>query len=576
MRLFQSLLIASFFVSAAVAQPGSSSVGFNSSTRVVVQTNLIQTFDQTFGNPSALGSTTNATLNPNLANYTWHPSNNCALAFSSPPTKDGSYFVNIYATNSITVTNASGTFDWQEGNGVLLEGWNRLSIHSERGTLVVEQNTGVIPNSLVSGFSGVEERVTEAENGITAVQEGKLDGFDLRTNTTPVLTDYWYAVTPGSPNTEKVFTGTQMAELFGGGTARWDFEYTGYSTNATAVPIYTNTASTDTTVYLRGHVIAAAPTNGGTFTLNAKLSNRGGTGTLKTNAVWIQEAIHDANTNVYPYWQLSGVSAVLYGVGVTNELFSWKAYGTAEAMINADATPSAENSLTNGLVVYYKLDETSDGVNPTTREDSIGSLDLTEVSGITEEASAKVSFGADFESGSTATLRNTSAEGTALDINGDNDWTIMCWIKPETVGATRHWVSKYSTTGANRQYAINTTSANDYRLTVSDDGITPVNIGTADISAASGVWRHLAWVRTASDDTIRMYVDGVITSEGAQAGPSTIVNGSENFNMGSQQNATNYADGVVDEVAIYNRTLNSGEVLTAYNRGIFGIALDEP
>jgi hypothetical protein len=64
----------------------------------------------------------------------------------------------------------------------------------------------------------------------------------------------------------------------------------------------------------------------------------------------------------------------------------------------------------------------------------------------------------------------------------------------------------------------------------------------------------------------RLYIDGVLVGSGLLAGTVTVNNDTTRFTIGNYANGggTNNVDGIVDEVAIYNRMLQPEEVRQHY------------
>ena len=87
-------------------------------------------------------------------------------------------------------------------------------------------------------------------------------------------------------------------------------------------------------------------------------------------------------------------------------------------------------------------------------------------------------------------------------------------------------------------------------------------IGTTDLT--DGAWHHVVATRDAGADQIHIYVDGAVQDStsatyGAGFGSSTAA-----LNIGHLLGGHHF-DGIVDEVALYNRTLSEAEILLHYN-----------
>jgi len=91
-------------------------------------------------------------------------------------------------------------------------------------------------------------------------------------------------------------------------------------------------------------------------------------------------------------------------------------------------------------------------------------------------------------------------------------------------------------------------------------------------------WQHVAQVFTTEGANTRLtvYVDGVQTATGT-ALTSSVDFSSLNFGGSRDGTATDRDwDGMIDEVAIWDRAVTSTEVTELYNLGLAGQAIPEP
>ncbi|MFB9421176.1 LamG domain-containing protein, partial [Nonomuraea rubra] len=80
--------------------------------------------------------------------------------------------------------------------------------------------------------------------------------------------------------------------------------------------------------------------------------------------------------------------------------------------------------------------------------------------------------------------------------------------------------------------------------------------GTASLPL--NTWSHLA--ATYDGTTLRLYVNGVLTSERTAGGPIRTDNGV--LRIGGNSLWGEYFNGLIDEVRIYNRALNAVQIQT--------------
>jgi hypothetical protein len=231
---------------------------------------------------------------------------------------------------------------------------------------------------------------------------------------------------------------------------------------------------------------------------------------------------------------------------------------------------------TTGLVGYWKLDETSG-----TRYDSSGNSNHL-INNNVGSGIGKFDRAADFEANNKSDLAITDADQSSLDITGH--LTIAAWIKPETIsGSDGIIITKYNNDNNQRAYRISLYN-DGLRFIVSPNGtdyyyasVSPTNL------IGVGEWTHIAGVW--DGNYLRVYINGrlvpncdISTSLCDTNGNNPrrytggIFNSNARFMIANQDNLPNtqypnglYFDGMMDDVRIYKRSLNSNEIMTVYN-----------
>jgi hypothetical protein len=174
-------------------------------------------------------------------------------------------------------------------------------------------------------------------------------------------------------------------------------------------------------------------------------------------------------------------------------------------------------------------------------------------------------------------------KGLSLDGTGDyvsiphnsslnpsgNEITISVWVKWNGSGTTisRRW--GWIVMKGNDQYAANgygilqdyDSDAIYFRASGSEN-----YAGYARTNFVINRWYHLVGVRT--NTTAYLYVDGVLKSSRAVTPSAFVSSNPLHFGQASYQMHTQYFNGYMDEVAIWNRALTSQEVTNLYNTGI--------
>ena len=204
------------------------------------------------------------------------------------------------------------------------------------------------------------------------------------------------------------------------------------------------------------------------------------------------------------------------------------------------------NQLTNQLVAYWKLDETSG-----TRFDSYGSLDLTE------------SGGTGFDSGKIANAATFSNNYLFNYMNNDftNGFSISLWFKLNDlpIGVYGHIA------GENDFY-----NQSLYRYTVQlENGYIRFasaynNTSLIGPNVSINQWYHI--VVSVSNGSMQFYVNGSLVDSEAVGGVGNHIP-TVPFTLGSLIDNNEQIDGIIDEVGIWSRPLTQQEIIALYNNG---------
>jgi hypothetical protein len=163
-------------------------------------------------------------------------------------------------------------------------------------------------------------------------------------------------------------------------------------------------------------------------------------------------------------------------------------------------------------------------------------------------------------------------DAASLDMTGD--LTLEAWVKPAAVDTSSHTIVGKGTGSKpdTRQYRIGMTTPK---------GSTPTWRGTVYIGTtlyavdsttapAVGAWTHIVAARESA--LLTLYING--QAEGTTMLPSSaninVTNGSFDIGRFASGTEPQFFDGVIDEVAVYNRALTAVQVRDHYNLGAFG------
>jgi hypothetical protein len=224
------------------------------------------------------------------------------------------------------------------------------------------------------------------------------------------------------------------------------------------------------------------------------------------------------------------------------------------------------STLLNGLMAYYKLDETS-GTN------------LTDTAGVAGTAVLSAS----------ATVNNTGKLGKCVDFTANTScitmpsgWasghftdkiSVSMWVNPDTL-TTGFWFFCFRNAAEGQVvYATyDPPSSNDW-ITFACLPTSPTYTEysyTATSLLSTGSWQHLVFVNGGNGSTLRIYLNGTDVTGGT---PFAITYNFDTLNNTTDTIGNQYPgdpmciDGKVDEVGVWDRALTGGEITSLYNSG---------
>lgn len=166
----------------------------------------------------------------------------------------------------------------------------------------------------------------------------------------------------------------------------------------------------------------------------------------------------------------------------------------------------------------------------------------------------KIGNAADFESANAEYLSITDANQTGLDFTTAGSWSYWVNLESDTDGVP---MGK-SRTGSQSyfiQNKVTTVERFSNSAEVAMDVTYTINTGT---------WYHMVWVYNAG--TATLYVNG--SSIGSASNGTALTNSTADFRVGMvQKYASNYFDGLMDIVEVYDRVLTADEITAIYNSG---------
>jgi hypothetical protein len=216
-------------------------------------------------------------------------------------------------------------------------------------------------------------------------------------------------------------------------------------------------------------------------------------------------------------------------------------------------------ALIDNLISYYSLDEASgDAIDAHSTND----LDERTASAV-GATTGKVNGCRDFEeSTSGSSFRYSDA---TLHNFGDEDFTIACWINPESIAANMWIITKLAGAGL-RQYALLfSNSSGTLQWRVSNDGTAIVNETWGAFDLSTGTWYFIVAWHDSVNNVIGLSVnDGTAETTAHSTG---VFQSSQRFSLGAVGNSNASYDGLMDEVGVWGRVLTSSERTELYNSG---------
>ncbi|MBN1125220.1 MAG: right-handed parallel beta-helix repeat-containing protein [Sedimentisphaerales bacterium] len=215
-------------------------------------------------------------------------------------------------------------------------------------------------------------------------------------------------------------------------------------------------------------------------------------------------------------------------------------------------------------VAHWQLDETS-GL---TAIDRLDGNDGTLVNGATWQSSGGQLYGAIELDGTDDYIAVSDSEEVSV---GAGDYTITAWINPDTVTDIHGLVTKLKD-GNDKEFVFSLQYYNAYntwlRLDVEKDG----NNGyarTGNINVQTGSWQHVAVVFDSNTKTPIFYFEGeavTLVSDYIDSLPDQLSDDLSIGRWGGTYNS-NYFDGLIDDVRIYNFPLTPAEIRSLANMG---------
>ena len=203
------------------------------------------------------------------------------------------------------------------------------------------------------------------------------------------------------------------------------------------------------------------------------------------------------------------------------------------------------STLWNGLLAYYTGDGTSN--------DALGNYNGTLINGTTY-GTGIINQGFSFDG------VNDYVDLPVGTFSPSGDFSISLWIKPNSTGFQFPFSRGGFTSNAISCYVI----TGDLRFIIANNSTYTV-LQTGLNYASIGVWYNMVLTKSATDNLYRFYVNNTLIQSQTITVNPTFINDTMYF--GRRAGGSNYYNGILDEVALFNRGLTPTEVTELYNSG---------
>ena len=176
----------------------------------------------------------------------------------------------------------------------------------------------------------------------------------------------------------------------------------------------------------------------------------------------------------------------------------------------------------------------------------------------------------------------TNQSVTASDLSSyyTNKISVACWFKPNETGRNQAIASEYQWGGTNRGWELRFGSANTIDIFATENGGFTgnyISLSGQGTTLSTGTWYHIVADIDASTPTAKVYINGALSHFGGGQGSGfNIRNSTQPYSLGTIYNNLGNNDellnGQLDEVAIWNVSLDSGAASSLYNNGTGTIA----
>jgi hypothetical protein len=233
------------------------------------------------------------------------------------------------------------------------------------------------------------------------------------------------------------------------------------------------------------------------------------------------------------------------------------------------APPPPAPSLTDSLISYWKLDESSAGAGAVTRNDSHSTNHLTD-NGTTPSAVGKIGNAAQFTAANSERL--TIADNASLSV-GDIDFTWAFWLYMDSTTGYQAYISKDSDDGSGGAFEIRKEEGETRPtwLIRQSGGSDCARVQWGGSALSTGTWYYVVCYHDAANNIAGIGVNDVFTTASTTGTP---FDDPGKLAIGGSSAAAGYSSCRIDEVGFWKRMLTADERTQLYNGGA-GLSYDD-
>lgn len=298
-----------------------------------------------------------------------------------------------------------------------------------------------------------------------------------------------------------------------------------------------------------------------TLYVNGVLDKEGTAGTFSTgtNDLYLGRGSQNSNT----YWfagRMDDVKIYPYARTAAQIKSDYTARGSVKGTTASVGSQNPRESLSEGLVGYWKMDESAANLCSGGINDSCDSSGNSNDGAWNADATATVG-----KFGNGVTLDGTGdyvSIGNPGSLNPTSAITVSSWVYLDTRVSYSRSVDKTGSYLLEPSYS----SGNGPIFCVYAGGAARCTSQTA-LTVPTSTWVHVVGTYDSASKTVVVYYNGSLFSSSILSGLSsyTITTTANNLVFGSYNGSDYFMDGKLDDVRIYNRALSPKEVRDLYN-----------